>query len=43
MVRKIGDEFIPRKCPKCNSNTNVKRGLMLYICYCENCGWEIKL
>jgi len=42
MVRIIGSTFLPSKCPKCNSKVKVRKGLMMYISYCENCKWELK-
>ena len=42
MVRIIGSTFLPSKCPKCNIKVKVRRGLMMYISYCEVCGWELK-
>ena len=42
MTRNIGSTFLLSKCPNCNIKLKVRRGLMMYISYCEKCGWELK-
>ena len=42
MTHNIGSIFLLSKCPRCNNTVKVRRGLMMYISYCENCGWEQK-
>ena len=41
-MRNVGSTFLLSKCSKCNTKLKIRRELMMYISYCEKCGWELK-